>query len=57
MTEVRWTMQAADDLQAIYDVIDRNSEQYGQVIIEGILAAIDNLAARSNSTEVLGWVT
>ena len=43
MTEVRWTTQAADDLQAIYDFIGRDSEQYAQVIIEGILAAIDNL--------------
>lgn len=43
MTEVRWTTQAADDLQAIYDFIGRDSEEYAQVIIEGILAAIDNL--------------
>ena len=43
MTEVRWTTQAADDLQAIYDFIGRDSEQYAQVIVEGILAAIDNL--------------
>jgi plasmid stabilization system protein ParE len=43
VTEVRWTTQAADDLQAIYDFIGRDSEQYAQVIIEGILAAIDNL--------------
>ena len=43
MTEVRWTTQAADDLQAIYDFIGRDSEQYAQVIIEGILGAIDNL--------------
>ena len=41
MTEVRWTTQAADDLQAIYDFIGRDSEQYAQVIVEGILAAID----------------
>ena len=43
MTEVRWTAQAADDLQAIYDFIARDSEQYAQVIVEGILAAIDTL--------------
>jgi len=41
--EVRWTMQAADDLQAIYDFIGRDSEQYAQVIVEGILAAADSL--------------
>ena len=43
MTEVRWTTQAATIFQAIYDFIGRDSEQYAQVIIEGILAAIDNL--------------
>jgi len=43
VTEVRWTTQAADDLQAIYDFIGRDSEQYAQAIVEGILAAIDNL--------------
>jgi plasmid stabilization system protein ParE len=41
VTEVRWTTQATDDLQAIYDFIGRDSEQYAQVIVEGILAAID----------------
>ena len=43
MIEVRWTTQAADDLQAIYDFIRRDSEPYAQVIVEGILAAIDGL--------------
>ena len=43
MTEVRWTPQAADDLQAIYDFIGRDSPHYAQVIIEDILAAIDRL--------------
>ena len=43
MTEVRWTPQAADDLQAIYDFIERDSPHYAQVIVEDILAAIDRL--------------
>lgn len=43
MTEVRWTTQAADDLEAIYDFIARDSPQYAQLIIEGILAAVDSL--------------
>jgi toxin ParE1/3/4 len=43
VTEVRWTTQAADDLQAIYDFIARDSEQYAQAIVEGILAATDGL--------------
>ena len=43
MTEVRWTVQAADDLQAVYDFIARDSPHYAQAIIEDILAAIDRL--------------
>ena len=43
MTEVRWTTQAADDLDAIYDFIARDSPQYAQLIVEGILAAVDSL--------------
>ena len=43
MTEVRWTPQAADDLQAIYDFIGRDSPHYAQVIVEDLLAAIDRL--------------
>ena len=43
MTRVRWTSQAADDLQAIYDFIARDSPHYAQLTVEGILAAIDRL--------------
>ena len=43
MTEVRWTPQAADDLQAIYDFIGRDSPHYAQVVVEDLLAAVDRL--------------
>ena len=43
MTLVRWTPQAADDLQAIYDFIARDSPHYAQLTVEDILAAIDRL--------------
>ncbi len=43
MTEVRWTPQAAEDLQAIYDFIARDSPHYAQLTVEDILAAIDRL--------------
>lgn len=43
MTIVRWTPQAADDLQAIYDFIARDSPHYAQLTVEGIIAAIDRL--------------
>lgn len=43
MTEVRWTTQAADDPQAIYDFIERDSQYYAQAVVEEILTAIDDL--------------
>jgi len=43
VTAVRWTPQAADDLQAIYDFIARYSPHYAQFTVEDILAVIDRL--------------
>ena len=43
MTKVRWTPQAADDLEAIYEFIARDSAHYAQITVEGIIAAIDRL--------------
>jgi addiction module RelE/StbE family toxin len=43
VTEIRWTPQAADDLQAIYDYIARDSPHYAQLTVEKILSAIDSL--------------
>lgn len=43
MIDVRWTPQAADDLQAIYDFIARDSPHYAQLTVEDILAATDRL--------------
>jgi len=39
VTVVRWTPQAADDLQAIYDFIARDSPHYAQLTVEDLLAA------------------
>jgi plasmid stabilization system protein ParE len=43
VTKVRWTPQAADDLQAIFDFIARDSPHYARLTVEGILGAIDHL--------------
>ncbi len=45
MTAIRWTPQAADDLQAIHDFVARDSPQYARAEVERILAAIDQLEA------------
>jgi toxin ParE1/3/4 len=40
---VRWTPQAANDLQAIYDFIARDSPYYAQLTVENIISSIDLL--------------
>jgi addiction module RelE/StbE family toxin len=43
MIVVRWTPQAEDDLQAIYDFIARDSQHYAQLVINKILNAVDTI--------------
>lgn len=43
MTAIRWTPQAADDLQAIHDFIARDSERYAQAEAQRIVVAVDQL--------------
>lgn len=43
MKEVRWTPQAADDLQAIHDFIARDSPHYAKVMVAEILSAVDTI--------------
>jgi addiction module RelE/StbE family toxin len=40
---VRWTPQAEDDLQAIYDFIARDSEHYAKLVVDKILSAVDSI--------------
>jgi toxin ParE1/3/4 len=53
VTPVRWTPQAADDLEAIHDFIARDSSRYAHAEVERILAAIDQLEAFSQSRRVV----
>ena len=43
MTPVRWSQQAADDLESIYTHIARDSVPYAATMAERILQAIDRL--------------
>lgn len=43
MTEVRWTLQAADDLAAIHDFIHRDSPAHAQAVVERLFLAADQL--------------
>jgi plasmid stabilization system protein ParE len=53
VTEIRWTPQAADDLQAIHDFIARDSPRYARAEIERVLAAIDRLEAFPNCGRIV----
>ncbi|MBK9260961.1 MAG: type II toxin-antitoxin system RelE/ParE family toxin [Polyangiaceae bacterium] len=41
---MRWSPQAADDLEAIRDYIARDSSQYATLVVQRIVGAIDLLA-------------
>ena len=43
MAEVRWTVQAADDLEAIVDFISKDSEHYARLLAVDILQAVERL--------------
>jgi len=44
MAQVRWTPQAADDLEAICGFIARDSEQLAAIFADRVLRATDRLA-------------
>ena len=43
MAEVRWTLQAADDLEAIAEFIAQNSPHYAAVFVMDVLQAAERL--------------
>ena len=43
MSRVRWTPQAADDLEAIRDFFARDSEHYAALVIRRLVEAVDVL--------------
>jgi toxin ParE1/3/4 len=44
VTTIRWSPQAADDLEAIRDYIARDSAHYAKLVVQRIVGAIDLLA-------------
>jgi len=53
MAEVRWTPQAADDLEAVADFIATNSPYYARLFTMDVLAAVERLADFPNSGRVV----
>jgi plasmid stabilization system protein ParE len=43
VSRIRWTPRAADDLQAIRDFFDRDSEHYAALVVQGLVEAVDIL--------------
>lgn len=43
MTAIRWSPQAADDLDAIRSFIARDSAHYAQLVVQRLVVAIDIL--------------
>jgi plasmid stabilization system protein ParE len=44
VARIRWSQQAADDLEAIHDFIARDSAHYARLLCADIVAAVDQLA-------------
>jgi toxin ParE1/3/4 len=53
MAEIRWTLQAADDLEAIAEFISVDSSQYAQLFALHVLKAIERLATFPRSGRVV----
>ena len=53
MAEVRWTLQAADDLEAIVAFIGQDSLRYARFFAMDVLAAVDRLTTFPYSGRVV----
>ena len=53
MAEVRWTAQAADDLELIAEFIAHDSPQYASLFVIDVLAAVERLVRFPESGRVV----
>ncbi len=53
MAEVRWTLQAADDLGAITDFIAEDSPHYASLFAMNVLAAVERLRTFPSSGRIV----
>jgi plasmid stabilization system protein ParE len=53
LTRIRWTLQAADDLEAIHEFIARDSAHYARLVVERLLQAIDQLEQFPDSGRIV----
>lgn len=52
MTQIRWTPQAVEDLEAIHAYVARDSTHYATMLIERLFTAVDRLTTSQN---LVGW--
>jgi len=45
MAEVRWSLQASDDLESIASFISKDSEQYARLFVVDIFEAVERIAS------------
>ena len=53
MAEIRWTIQAADDLEGIVNFISADSEYYARLLAVDILEAVERVGAFPESDRVV----
>ncbi|MCE5249459.1 type II toxin-antitoxin system RelE/ParE family toxin [bacterium] len=53
MAEIRWTIQAADDIESIVNFISADSEHYARLLAVDILGAVERAGAFSESGRVV----
>lgn len=53
MAEVRWTPQAAGDLEAIAEFIAQDSPPYASLLVMDVLAAVERIADFPTSGRLL----
>ncbi|HVC09541.1 MAG TPA: type II toxin-antitoxin system RelE/ParE family toxin [Elusimicrobiota bacterium] len=53
MVEVRWTLQASQDLDSIAEFIAKDSPQYASLFVVDILQAVDRISAFPQSGRIV----
>ena len=57
MVEIRWTLQAFDDLESIVDFIAKDSPQYARLFVVDIFEATHRLVKFPNSGRIIPKLT
>ena len=53
MAEVRWTLQASDDLDAIAQFIAKDSPQYARLFVSDVFQAVERLSEFPQSGRIV----